>query len=70
LRMIKIKRCKKNQKKNWKYWQTQTRLNLDYLFPGNGAKKRGLLTVDYCMKVCLDWQADKSSVVVKGPFFP
>jgi hypothetical protein len=29
-----------------------------------------LLTVDYCIKVRLDLQADKSSIVVKGPFFP
>jgi hypothetical protein len=29
-----------------------------------------LLTVDCCIKVRLDLQADKSSVVVKGPFFP
>jgi hypothetical protein len=48
----------------------QTTLNLDYLFPGNSARKRGLLTVDYCIKVRLDLQADKSFVVVKGPFFP
>jgi hypothetical protein len=60
---------KKNQEKNWKYSQTQTRLNLDYLFPGNGARKRGMLTVNSCIKVRLDLQADKSSVVVKGPFF-
>jgi hypothetical protein len=60
----------KNQEKNWKYSQTQTRLNLDYLFPGNGARKRGFLTVNSCIKVRLDLQADKSSVVVKGSFFP
>jgi hypothetical protein len=29
-----------------------------------------LLTVNSCIKVRLDLQADKSSVVVKGPFFP
>jgi hypothetical protein len=29
-----------------------------------------VLTVDYRIKVHLDLQADKSSVVVKGPFFP
>jgi hypothetical protein len=29
-----------------------------------------VLTVDYHIKVRLDLQADKSSVVVKGPFFP
>jgi hypothetical protein len=61
---------KKNQKKNWKYSETQTRLNFDYLFHGNGARKRGLLTVDYRIKVRLDLQEDKSSMVVKGPFFP
>jgi hypothetical protein len=45
-------------------------LNLDYLFPGNGARKRGLLTVYIRVKVQVDLQADKSPVVVKGPFFP
>jgi hypothetical protein len=25
--------------------------NLDHLFPGNGARKRGLLTVNNCIKV-------------------
>jgi hypothetical protein len=29
-----------------------------------------LLTVNSCIKVRLDLQADKSHVVVKGPFFP
>jgi hypothetical protein len=29
-----------------------------------------LLTVNSCIKVRLDLQADKSLVVVKGPFFP
>jgi hypothetical protein len=61
---------KKNQDKNWKYSQTQTRLNLDYLFPGNDARKRDLLTVNCRIKVRLDLQVDKSSVVVMGPFFP
>jgi hypothetical protein len=45
-------------------------MDLDCLFPGNGARKRGLLTVDYRIKVHMDLQADKSPVVVKGPFFP
>jgi hypothetical protein len=45
------------------------RSNLDHLFPGNGARKRGLLTVNNCIKFRLDLQADKSPVVVKGPFF-
>jgi hypothetical protein len=30
----------------------------------------GVLTVNSCIKVRLDLQADKSPVVVKGPFFP
>jgi hypothetical protein len=29
-----------------------------------------MLTVNSCIKVHLDLQADKSPVVVKGPFFP
>jgi hypothetical protein len=29
-----------------------------------------LLTVDYRIKVHMDLQADKSPVIVKGPFFP
>jgi hypothetical protein len=32
--------------------------------------KRTMLTVDYRIKVHMDLQADKSTVVVKGPFFP
>jgi hypothetical protein len=56
------------QKKNWKI--SDTRSEIDCLFLGNGAKKRGLLTVNSCIKVRLDLQADKSPVVVKGPFFP
>jgi hypothetical protein len=31
---------------------------------------RHLLTVNSCIKVRLDLQADKSPIVVKGPFFP
>jgi DNA-binding Lrp family transcriptional regulator len=39
----------------------------DFLFPdAPGA----VLTVNSCIKVRLDLQADKSPVVVKGPFFP
>jgi hypothetical protein len=29
-----------------------------------------LLTVDSCIQVRLDLQADKSPIVVKGPYFP
>jgi hypothetical protein len=32
--------------------------------------KDRLLTVDYRIKVHMDLQADKSTVLVKGPFFP
>jgi hypothetical protein len=38
--------------------------------PGNGARKRGLLKVYMCIQFRLDLQADKSSVVAKGPFSP
>jgi hypothetical protein len=40
------------------------------LFPDNGARKRGLLTVYIRIKLHMDLQADKSPVIVKGPFFP
>jgi hypothetical protein len=53
-----------------KIFTNATRLNLDYLFPGNGARKRGLLTVYIRVKVLVELQADKSPVIVKGPFFP
>jgi hypothetical protein len=61
---------KKNQEKNENIHKRNTRLNLYYLFPGNGSRKRGLLMVNSCIKVRLDLQADKSPVIVKGPFFP
>jgi hypothetical protein len=48
---------------------SDTRSDLDFLFPGNGARKRGLLTVNSCIKVRLELQADNSPIVVKGPFF-
>jgi hypothetical protein len=37
---------------------------------GKSMKKYLVLTVNSCFKVRLDFQADKSPVVVKGPFFP
>jgi hypothetical protein len=39
---------------------------------GAGVEMNGgpVLTVNSCIKVRLDLQADKSLVVVKGPFFP
>jgi hypothetical protein len=50
--------------------KSNKRSNLDHLFPGNGARKRGLLTVYNRIKLQVDLHADKSPVVVKGPFFP
>jgi hypothetical protein len=61
---------KENQKKIENYTKSNRRSNLDHLFPGNGARKRGLLTVYIRIKLQLDLQVDKSSVVVKGSFFP
>jgi hypothetical protein len=57
--MIKVKRCKRKiKRKNEKYLQeNDTRMDLDCLFPRNSARKRGLLTVKYCIKVRLDPQA-------------
>jgi hypothetical protein len=70
--MIKIKICKRKSKEKLKNFHNKgdTISDLDCLFPGNGARKRGLLTVDYRIKVHMDLQADKSLVVVTGPFFP
>jgi hypothetical protein len=70
--MIKLKRCKRKSKEKLKKYsqKSDTRLDLDCLFPGNGARKRVLLTVYIRIKVHIDLQADKSPVVVKGPFFP
>jgi hypothetical protein len=36
----------------------------------NWCSLRNLLTVNSCIKVRLDLQADKSPIVFKGPFFP
>jgi hypothetical protein len=69
--MINLKRCKEKSKEKLKnIHKSDTRLDLDCLFPGSSARKRGLLTVDCRIKVRLDLQADKSPVVVKGPLFP
>jgi hypothetical protein len=66
-----LSRCKKKkQKKIENYTKSNERSNLDHLFPGNGARKRGLLMVYIRIKLQVDLQADKSFIVVKGPFFP
>jgi hypothetical protein len=59
---------KEKLKENWKSQKSNKRSNLDHLFPDNGDRKRGLLTVNSCIKVHLDLQADKPPVVVKEPF--
>jgi hypothetical protein len=56
---------KKARDKTENMYKRHTRLHLDYLFPSNGARKRGLLIVYMCIKLRLDLQADKSSIVVK-----
>jgi hypothetical protein len=56
---------KKAREKTENMYKCHTRLNLDYLILGNGARKRGLLIVYMCIKLRLDLQADKSSIVVK-----
>jgi hypothetical protein len=42
----------------------------NYSWPPSRMLPMLLLTVNSCIKVRLDLQADKSPVVVKGPFFP
>jgi hypothetical protein len=61
---------KEKLKETENHKKSNKRSNLDHLISGNGARKRGLLTVNSWIKVRLDLQADKSHVVVKGPFFP
>jgi hypothetical protein len=62
---------KKIKRKTEKHSQkSDTRLDLDCLFSGNGARKGGLLTEYNHIKLQVDLQADKSPVVVKEPFFP
>jgi hypothetical protein len=70
--MIKVKMQKEIKRKTEKKYsqKSDTRLDLDCLFPGNSARKRGLLMVFIRIKLHMDSQVDKSPVVVKGPFFP
>jgi hypothetical protein len=70
--MTKVKRCKRKSKEKLKnnHKKSDTKLDLDCLFPGNGARKKGLLTVYNRIKLHMDLQADKSPIAVKGPFFP
>jgi hypothetical protein len=61
---------KEKLKENWKLQKINKRSNHDHLFPSNDARKRGLLTINSCIKVRLDLQVDKSRVVFKGPLIP
>jgi hypothetical protein len=58
------------QKKIKKLKNSNTRLDLDCLFPGNGARKRGLLTVDYRIKVHMDLQAGQIPRRSQGTLLP
>jgi hypothetical protein len=56
--MIKVKRYKRRIKRKTENIQkNDTRLDLDCLFPGNGARERGLLTVYIRIKLHMDLQA-------------
>jgi hypothetical protein len=62
---------KENQKKTENIHKSNKRSNLDHLFPGSGARKRGLVDGVYAYQTSFGLHPDKSSVVVKGPcFFP
>jgi hypothetical protein len=53
------------------WWRAPDRSHLYRMLWGKPlAEWCSLLTVNSCIKVRLDLQADKSPVVVKGPFFP
>jgi hypothetical protein len=52
------------------FTKNNKRSNLDHLFSGNSARKRGLLTMYMRIQLHLDLQADKSSVIAKEPFSP
>jgi hypothetical protein len=43
--MIKVKRCQRKSKEKLKniHKKSDTRSDLDWLFPGNGARKKGLV---------------------------
>jgi hypothetical protein len=62
--------AKKKLKENWKLQKGNKKIKSWSLVPRQRRQKRGLLTVNSCIKVRLDLQADKSPVVVKGPFIP
>jgi hypothetical protein len=66
--MIKVKRCKIKSKEKMKI--SDTKLDLDCLFPGNGARKRGLLTVDYHIKVHMDFASGQIHCRSQGTLLP
>jgi hypothetical protein len=55
----------KRKTKKYLHKKSDTRLDLDCLFPGNSVRKMGLLMVYIRIKVHMDLQADKSPVIVK-----
>jgi hypothetical protein len=61
---------RKTKRKLKIFTKSNKRLNLDHLFPDNGARKRGLVDGIYVYQTSFGLQVDKSFVVVKGPFFP
>jgi hypothetical protein len=52
------------------YMEATESLKYPFLITKDTSPSRAVLTVNSCNKVRLDLQADKSPVVVKGPFFP
>jgi hypothetical protein len=58
-----------NREMTWRP-QSQNLRNINNVENPQPNQNNRLLTVNSCIKVCLDSQAYKSPVVVKGPFFP
>jgi hypothetical protein len=69
--MIKVKICKRKSKAKLKNIHKEAILDwiLIACSPATTPEKGGLLMVYIRIKLHMDLQADKSLVVVKGPFF-
>jgi hypothetical protein len=67
----KVSRCKKkDQKKTENYTKRNKGSNLDHLFPGNDARKRGLLTLYNRIKLQIDLQSGQVSRHSQGTLLP
>jgi hypothetical protein len=61
---------KKNQKETKNIHKKQQNIESWSIVPQQRHQKKGLVDNIYAYQISVGLQADKSSVVVKGPFFP